>query len=292
MEKESIFELVTRELLDRQLTHRSEKHLIQDQVPKAILAHDFIANQIQINGVYEREELIALFEFLGPFKDKFAQGTALDVGANIGNHTRYFSDFFSKVHAFEPVKDTFQVLQFNTQKISCIDIHNIALGVVDKKARIFSSNLNIGGARILREESNDNFSEEVQVKKLDTLELDLSALKFMKIDVEGFEFEVLSGALKVITGQHPVITIEQWPSDFTNEYSPSINLLREIGYEFFWKKNYSTSSSKTISLLSKIYQRLTNRRKWYFVNSSFVPPGYYPMLVAIHLDDLQLLKYN
>jgi FkbM family methyltransferase len=292
IEKENIFKLMTKKLLEQQLNYRSKKHFTQDSVPKAIFAYDYIANQIQIDGIYERQELIALFEFLAPFKDRFMKGIALDIGANIGNHTRYFFDRFSKVHAFEPAKEIFQILVFNTHKFSNIETHNFALGGAEKKARIFVSNLNIGGTRIVSEEVNDIFSEEVEVKKLDGLRLDFSSLKFMKIDVEGYEFEVLSGALHTISKLRPIIIIEQWPNDFKNGSSPSIDLLKELGYDFFWKMNYSTSLSKTVRIISKIYQIFTNKQKWFFVNSSFIPSDYYPMLVAIHVDDLQLLKYS
>src|SRR6187549_848900 len=49
----------------------------------AIYAHDLIGISINQFGVYEKEELDVLFDFLTPLKETFAAGTCLDVGANI-----------------------------------------------------------------------------------------------------------------------------------------------------------------------------------------------------------------
>lgn len=64
---------------------------------------DHIGDEIFINGLYEMNLLHGLFDcVLGRFSDKFLHGTCLDVGANIGNHSLFWSTRFKSVYAFEP----------------------------------------------------------------------------------------------------------------------------------------------------------------------------------------------
>ena len=57
----------------------------------------------------------------------------VDVGANIGNHSILFSNFFKKVTSFEPQKEVFEVLKLNTRKIQNISIINKGLSNIEKK---------------------------------------------------------------------------------------------------------------------------------------------------------------
>ena len=65
------------------------------------MPHDVICREILLNGYYERELLIAMASIV-----KNRTGTVLDVGANMGNHTIFFSRFFKRVISFEPVPAT------------------------------------------------------------------------------------------------------------------------------------------------------------------------------------------
>ncbi len=54
-------------------------------------------------GLYESEGLFALFKFLKPIIGDFQNASALDIGANIGNHSVYFANYFDKIYSFEQV---------------------------------------------------------------------------------------------------------------------------------------------------------------------------------------------
>ena len=53
---------------------------------------------------------MAWLKFLSYFN-----GTVLDIGANIGNHSLFFSNYFYKVLSFEPHPKIFKVLAINTE---------------------------------------------------------------------------------------------------------------------------------------------------------------------------------
>jgi len=66
--------------------------------------------------------------------------------------------------------------------------------------------------------------------------LELSACDLIKVDVEGSEFPVLSGAVNTIKAHSPVIQVECNKDDTKNEQL-LIPFLKEMGYETFWLFN-------------------------------------------------------
>ena len=73
---------------------------------------------------------------------------------------------------------------------------------------------------------------EVDVVTIDSL--NLSGLDFMKIDVEGFEINVINGGLKTIEKFRPIITLECWSNhnggtsiDYTRD---TFKVLMDMGY--------------------------------------------------------------
>ena len=71
--------------------------------------------------------------------------TALDIGANIGNHTIFFAEIFAKVIAFEPNPKTHSVLIINTNNLN--NVVCLMVGASSRKTTLnFSVNeLNMGG---------------------------------------------------------------------------------------------------------------------------------------------------
>ena len=67
---------------------------------KVLFNKDVISSNILLNGVYEKELLdfnLELCKKVGKLKNF----SVADIGANIGNHSLYFSNYFKKVYAFE-----------------------------------------------------------------------------------------------------------------------------------------------------------------------------------------------
>lgn len=149
----------------------------------------------------------------------------LDIGANIGNHTVFFSKICNaeKVYAFEPIAETYDTLCRNIS-LNHIEkrvvAYNVALGNVTGKAKIkkFDSH-NIGGTQI--EEVDDG---NIVMKKLDDYEFE--RIDFVKIDVEGYEYNLLRGAESTLSNHSPIIFIEI----FDDRFSQVDELLRSYGY--------------------------------------------------------------
>ena len=73
---------------------------------------DIINLKINLSGRFENLELITLRKkvFNKINSKKF---NALDIGANIGNHSVFFADDFLQVYSFEPLTQNFDLLKIN-----------------------------------------------------------------------------------------------------------------------------------------------------------------------------------
>ncbi len=298
--KASIFEKTTVKILRKILLKRSQIHLQSHRVPMAVVAFDYIGNEIAINGLYEFEELEGVFELLKEFKNEFIDGTVCDIGANIGNHSRYFANKFNKVVAFEPNPLIIDILKFNTKFFPNISVFEYAIGNYEGTTEIFGNKLNIGGFSALpdriisnQKHANDNFdSISVRVISLDSMQDHLPNLQFIKIDVEGFEMQVIESAAETILKFKPIIAFEQWPSDFIDSKSKVIESLAQMGYIFYWHTNYSASSRRIVKFIYKLIQALLGLKTMVFKISKEVPPGHYSLLVAVHKSKISKIQIN
>ncbi len=161
------------------------------------------------------------------------QLNCLDIGANIGTHTVILSELFKNVYAFEPQKEVFEVLKLNIKENNCINVtpYNFGLGEKEKTADLGfidkNKSNNFGGVGVVEKDklkAGDQKGETIDIKTLDSLEL--KDIGFIKIDVEGYEYNALLGGEQTIRKYRPVIIFEQHDSK-----SALFGWLSEIGYK-------------------------------------------------------------
>lgn len=144
-------------------------------------------------GFTEYEDMLFLLHALQPTE------TFVDVGANIGAYTILASKVVqSHSIAFEPLPETADRLkdQIHVNRIeSIVDVRN--MGVGDKKGALFFTNNNDTVNKVSLTGESEN-TTRVEVGTLDT-ELAEDVQYFLKIDVEGFEYNVLEGASKILS---------------------------------------------------------------------------------------------
>ena len=92
----------------------------------ATFSFDRIGTEIFVYGIYEKEILETLEECIFNKIDT-KNSFCLDIGANIGNHTLYFADFFKQVYSFEPHPEIFELLKFNVRKSKNIKVFPFGL---------------------------------------------------------------------------------------------------------------------------------------------------------------------
>ena len=183
----------------------------------AVYTHDnIVSHAIILYGEYAHAEVNTMCLYLN--KDS----TYIDIGTNIGYHARaVYNQANCKVLGFEPNSNHFLIAWYNCKDYP-IQLINAAVGSKKGKARLKSFNPNevdnFGNISIVEDEDGD----EVNVAIID--EFNLNACDVMKIDVEGYEFEVLQGSVNTIEKHKPVIFYEAqdktvWPKcwEFLNE---------------------------------------------------------------------------
>ncbi|MFL9960553.1 FkbM family methyltransferase [Paraburkholderia sediminicola] len=274
-------------VVDRLSFHRldrlADKHLRVRGHKMAVFANEHIGGFIHVFGVFEQEELDVLFNFLEPLRDVFRAGMALDIGANIGNHSLYFAKIFNAVQSFEPDPSTFYLLKFNSSFRKNITAYNIGLGDSKGTFKLSEALKNMGASVIVTDQVRAEAGVDcvdVQVERLDDLDYRDEGPCFIKMDVEGFEPKVLQGGLRTITKYWPLIVLEQHESDFTDGNSKSISILKDLGYKFCWHQSGVSSRNTLIRHLFNIKEMFIGRTHK-VVTAEIVPAGNYAMLIAV-----------
>jgi FkbM family methyltransferase len=136
-----------------------------------------------------------------------------DVGANVGTYSKYLINSgvrIQRIFAFEPHPATFERLKENIQKIDGVVPVQSALSNQQGEMKLFDR----AGYESTQHAS---FSDEIfsvvhkseitqRVVKVDTIDLfcainNIKTIDFLKIDVEGYELNVLQGALGMLTAK-------------------------------------------------------------------------------------------
>lgn len=157
-------------------------------------------------------------------------GICLDIGANLGFMTMALLNAGELVYAYEPQPAIYDLLDKNTKGWdgTCW-IWNKALGSRNETAKMprirYGSKGNYGGAGIGHRSELGTI--DVDVETLDSQELE--NVKFIKIDVEGFEAEVLRGGFETIKRDKPIMYIED---DRDDKRASLYKILGELGYEW------------------------------------------------------------
>jgi FkbM family methyltransferase len=166
----------------------------------------------------------------------------VDVGANIGNHSLYWAvkTGARKVIAFEPMDVPAGILEKNIELNDAgavVQLHRIALSDVDENLSIALYRPNDLGKTQLRKGKG-----QVPAKKLDSIDLGVDHVDLVKIDVEGFELQVLRGARKTFQMLRPTYCyVEIWDGRRNQQRKDVFALLEEFGYvlkEKFPESNY------------------------------------------------------
>jgi len=137
-----------------------------------------------------------------------------DIGANIGCTSILFGELAEQVISFEPSTTTYNLLQKNIKQsgLENIILFNYALGSSNAFSEITYSPDNRSGGFISNQTkiSSGHVTEKIEIKKLDDIidDLNIQKIDFIKIDVEGFEKEVIEGARSTIERFRPIIVLE------------------------------------------------------------------------------------
>ncbi len=172
-------------------------------------------------------------EFLGQILQ--AGDVAIDVGANIGNHTVFYAKKVSPggvVFALEPQRVTFEILCANLVLNGLVNVIPMQAGAGEAEGKLNVPLLDPNAAQNFGAVSIECHAngESIRIMPLDSLEL--KRCKLIKIDVEGMEYKVILGAEKTIKSCRPFLYVENNNRDGSPD---TVQKLYELGYKCWWK---------------------------------------------------------
>ncbi len=174
-----------------------------------------------------------IIRYLRDFEIKYF----IDVGSHKGEFLSYLLKLkYKRIYCFEAQKDIFSILHKQYSKNKKIKLFNI--GLADKNSikqfyvnkisssSTFSKSKDTFFSKFKRFVLNsDNFYEKkysIKTKKLDDLLLDKKMKDiFLKVDVEGFELNVLKGAKKLIKKNVKFVLVEKHFFQLYKDYTPN-----------------------------------------------------------------------
>ena len=171
----------------------------------------------------------------------------VDVGANIGLHTLAMSQQAAQVFAFEPEPYNFSLLKRNIEANRRVNIRPFqsALGSLPGELRLRLDPFNYGDHRI------GPTGITVSVNTADAVLKDLpdNSVALMKIDVQGYECEVIKGMAETLHRNPDVVIIaEIFPEGLEqagHSATELVNTLKEQGFD-----GYEIHSYRIIPLLA------------------------------------------
>ncbi len=144
----------------------------------------------------------------------------LDIGANIGVISAFLAclDDSTRVYAFEPLPRNLELLRENMAPFGSVTIIDAAAGDRVDPVRLLvhrsSDGVDFGGAMIdTNSAANEDGIDGVRQIRLDdwAFALSLDRLDIVKLDVEGFELNVLRGASGLLARFQPTVFVEFFP---------------------------------------------------------------------------------
>ncbi len=212
------------------------KSLQQSQVPSLKRAKPLLKAFLEKNGWYVRKT-----KGLSPGVDCFHElryrldaklKIVLDVGAHHGETTFAILERFPNalVHAFEPVGMNFETLRFMVHRLPNVICHRLALGdrggtldillQEDSQTHTLTQQAPVDRSSALR-------TTPVNVTTLDAFLVDTPTgpIDLLKIDVEGYELKVLSGARQTFSKRPPrFVLLEATLDPADNVHSPLVDI--------------------------------------------------------------------
>lgn len=142
--------------------------------------------------------------------------TVLDIGTNIGSTLLQFANKVGnngRVYGFEPDLINYKICldNINLNSFTNIEVANIGLGNENGSFNlVVDTETNRGGNRISYNIETQKTSSKIYVVRLDEWIKNnkITKVDLIKIDVEGFELNVLKGAKEVLVLYKPVLFIE------------------------------------------------------------------------------------
>jgi FkbM family methyltransferase len=149
-----------------------------------------IATEILEGRVYPRTDLVT------------DARVVMDIGANIGAATLYFSMLYpaAEIHAFEPCTAGFRLLEENTRTQERVHRYDFGLFSVDDEVPLYVGATDSATSSIFPSSKTLEASETIELRSVSTWleENSMKRVDVLKVDTEGCEIPILQGMRDVL----------------------------------------------------------------------------------------------
>ncbi|OOZ44781.1 hypothetical protein BOW37_05740 [Solemya velum gill symbiont] len=162
----------------------------------------------------------------------------IDIGGNRGIYTYRLWQLGANVEVFEPNPNCASVLEaWSVRRKPAVNVHCVALSDAPGTANL---HIPVDDEGIEHDSSasleHDDFSgvrdQVVNLRTLDSFAFE--NVGFIKIDVEGHEFSVLSGAKQILESSKPALLIEIEQRHCSRPIGEVFDAIKDIGYRGFY----------------------------------------------------------
>jgi FkbM family methyltransferase len=197
------------------------------------------------SGDFTNSGEISVIELIAGKKQASNNVVVFDVGANVGDYSIILSQYFNKdktsIYSFEPSKSTFGNLVEKTRQIKNISSKNFGFSDIEGEVTLFYDHVrselaSVYSRDLTGHEIELNNTEKIQVHTIDQFcaKEKIHKIDFIKIDVEGHEWNVLKGAQQMIKDKQ----IDYIQFEFGEANVDSKKFLRDfyailVGYDFY-----------------------------------------------------------
>lgn len=159
----------------------------------------------------------------------------IDVGANVGDTTiAIIQNCKNPIYSIEPSELFYSYLEKNIKKLLSSDKERVKcinkfIGTGDFNGQLSHSG---GTARVITASNSD----VINYKTLDSIIEDDSVVELIKVDTDGYDFDVLKSSENILIKSEPILFWEnQMFKDFQIKgFNNLYNLLQEIGYKYIY----------------------------------------------------------
>lgn len=221
-------------------------------------SESWVSKEVHFHGMHEEHILEKIIDNLP------IGGTFVDVGANVGQHTLYAAQKVGPsglVYAFEPIPSSANNIQLSKEKNNFTWLTIIQKAVTNFVGETIFYKYGLTDISSRNKNFTDRAAEEIQVQTT-TLDQELASIEkidLIKIDVEGYEMDVLLGAKEIIEKHKPKIILEFSPVFYEKlKPSDSVDILKfflKNGYEIEDIDNYVGSIINVTTYCKEIQKR-------------------------------------
>lgn len=175
-----------------------------------------------LDGEYQKKQRDALFEYM---EERRPIEYILDVGAHVGLWSRPMMHRANTkyIWAFEPNQLVRECYVLNMGGFDNYSIYPFALGDKNRKGHLNVETDNSGNTNIHPTKNGDT-----EIRTLDSFNFE--HIDYIKVDVEGFEYNFLKGAVDTLNRCRPFVHLEMKSKNMRNSKEEFTRFMKNIGY--------------------------------------------------------------